>query len=231
LRDTFANRGKTIKSGRKWGKKKIKKRKWHPAGMRASERRLSFLKLLGCSVLSKLMQHSRGYSGIHLHSAPYEKQLLKPVWALPVSGFTGSDLPGRQNSDRARHGAERGENKVFVGTVRKKALEEKISRFQARLGTLAKGRGANHPLLLNSLIRLKARLLIRVASGMCTNLQTKNNIFAILWWALERKMLVNILLNLEYFMIIWYILWPFGIFLPFWYAVPRKIWQPFLLSI
>jgi hypothetical protein len=26
---------------------------------------------------------------------------------------------------------------------------------------------------------------------------------------------------------IWYILWSFGIFLPFCYFVPRKIWQPF----
>jgi hypothetical protein len=29
-----------------------------------------------------------------------------------------------------------------------------------------------------------------------------------------------------YFMAIWYILWSFGIFFPFWYVVPRKIWQP-----
>jgi hypothetical protein len=36
--------------------------------------------------------------------------------------------------------------------------------------------------------------------------------------------------HLVYFMAIWYILWPFGIifgdFFPFWYVVPRKIWQP-----
>jgi hypothetical protein len=31
--------------------------------------------------------------------------------------------------------------------------------------------------------------------------------------------------HLVYFMAIWYILWPFGIFFPFWYVVPRKIWQ------
>jgi ABC-type Fe3+ transport system permease subunit len=38
---------------------------------------------------------------------------------------------------------------------------------------------------------------------------------------------------LEYFMAIWYILWPFGNFViiwyivsPFWYIVTRKIWQP-----
>jgi hypothetical protein len=29
-----------------------------------------------------------------------------------------------------------------------------------------------------------------------------------------------------YFTDIWYILWLFGIFSPFWYVVPRKIWQP-----
>jgi hypothetical protein len=32
--------------------------------------------------------------------------------------------------------------------------------------------------------------------------------------------------HLVYFMVIWYILWSFGIFFPFWYVVPRKIWQP-----
>jgi hypothetical protein len=39
--------------------------------------------------------------------------------------------------------------------------------------------------------------------------------------------------HLEYFMEIWDILWPFGTFcihlvhfFPFWYHVPRKIWQP-----
>jgi hypothetical protein len=31
---------------------------------------------------------------------------------------------------------------------------------------------------------------------------------------------------LAYFTAIWYILWLFGIFLLFWYVVPRKIWQP-----
>jgi hypothetical protein len=28
------------------------------------------------------------------------------------------------------------------------------------------------------------------------------------------------------FTTIWYILWLFGIFFPFWYVVARKIWQP-----
>jgi hypothetical protein len=32
--------------------------------------------------------------------------------------------------------------------------------------------------------------------------------------------------HLVYFMVIWYILWPLSTFLPFWYVVPRKIWQP-----
>jgi hypothetical protein len=32
--------------------------------------------------------------------------------------------------------------------------------------------------------------------------------------------------HLVYLVAIWYILSPFGIFFPFWYVVPRKIWQP-----
>jgi hypothetical protein len=32
--------------------------------------------------------------------------------------------------------------------------------------------------------------------------------------------------HLVYFTAIWYILWLFGVFSPFWYVVPRKIWQP-----
>jgi hypothetical protein len=32
--------------------------------------------------------------------------------------------------------------------------------------------------------------------------------------------------HLVYFMDIWYILSTFGIFFPFWYFLPRKIWQP-----
>jgi hypothetical protein len=34
--------------------------------------------------------------------------------------------------------------------------------------------------------------------------------------------------DLVYFTNIWYILWLFGIFFPFWYVVPRKIWQPWV---
>jgi hypothetical protein len=43
--------------------------------------------------------------------------------------------------------------------------------------------------------------------------------------------------NLVDFMATWYSLWPFGIFKviwhifsPFWYVVPRKIWQPWDLT-
>jgi hypothetical protein len=49
---------------------------------------------------------------------------------------------------------------------------------------------------------------------------------------LQCKMFVNFiaislfLLSLGLFMAIGYILRSFGIFFPFWYVVPRKIWQP-----
>jgi hypothetical protein len=36
--------------------------------------------------------------------------------------------------------------------------------------------------------------------------------------------------HLVYFTVIWYILWYFGIFFPFWYVAPRKIWHPWHLS-
>jgi hypothetical protein len=32
--------------------------------------------------------------------------------------------------------------------------------------------------------------------------------------------------HLVNFVAIWYILWLFGTFFPFWYVVPTKIWQP-----
>jgi hypothetical protein len=38
--------------------------------------------------------------------------------------------------------------------------------------------------------------------------------------------LVYIVAILVSFMVILYILWPFGNFFPFWHFVPRKIWQP-----
>jgi hypothetical protein len=31
---------------------------------------------------------------------------------------------------------------------------------------------------------------------------------------------------LVYSMAIWYILWSFGVLIPFWYDIPRKVWQP-----
>jgi hypothetical protein len=31
--------------------------------------------------------------------------------------------------------------------------------------------------------------------------------------------------HLVYFMVIWYILWSFGIFYAIWYVVPKTIWQ------
>jgi hypothetical protein len=57
-------------------------------------------------------------------------------------------------------------------------------------------------------------------------LKTKNPYFGKFWRVLQWKMLV-------YFMAIWSILRPFGIFyvvtwyfFPFWYVLPIKIWQP-----
>jgi hypothetical protein len=47
-----------------------------------------------------------------------------------------------------------------------------------------------------------------------------------------RKMLVyfvamrSIFRTFGIFLEIWDILWSFGIFSPFWYVVPRKVWQP-----
>jgi hypothetical protein len=62
--------------------------------------------------------------------------------------------------------------------------------------------------------------------------QTKNTKCGIFWKALEWEILVyfmhfwNFLSCLLNCIAVWYILWSFGIFLPFWYVVPRKIWQP-----
>jgi hypothetical protein len=56
--------------------------------------------------------------------------------------------------------------------------------------------------------------------------QTKNPNFGKFWGVFQWEMMV-------YFMVIWSILQPFGIFychlvyiFPFWYVVQRKIWQP-----
>jgi hypothetical protein len=32
--------------------------------------------------------------------------------------------------------------------------------------------------------------------------------------------------HLEYFVVVYYSWWTFGIFFPFWYVVLRNIWQP-----
>jgi hypothetical protein len=53
---------------------------------------------------------------------------------------------------------------------------------------------------------------------------------------LPMKLVENFYGHSVYFTTIWYILWPFGIFcgyfgtfFPFWYVVPRKIWQPWFV--
>jgi hypothetical protein len=64
-----------------------------------------------------------------------------------------------------------------------------------------------------------------------------------IWSILECPGMANVSIfygHLVYFVVFWYILWPFGlifpfwytyfsrfgIFFPFWYIVPRKIWHP-----
>jgi hypothetical protein len=44
---------------------------------------------------------------------------------------------------------------------------------------------------------------------------------------------ITLIVPLDYFIAIWYVLWPFGTFKvnwykfsPFWYVAPSKIWQP-----
>jgi hypothetical protein len=37
--------------------------------------------------------------------------------------------------------------------------------------------------------------------------------------------------HLVYFVSIWYNVWLFGIIFPFWYEVPRKIWQPCVVFV
>jgi hypothetical protein len=82
--------------------------------------------------------------------------------------------------------------------------------------------------------------MARLPDGVFSNPKIQN--LGKFWRALEWKMLVyfmaiwNILLpfgvfygHLEYVMAIWYFLWPFGNFVyfsPFGYFVSRKIWQP-----
>jgi hypothetical protein len=67
----------------------------------------------------------------------------------------------------------------------------------------------------------------------------QKSILSKFWRVLESKMLVYFMAiwyifllsfgifygHLVYFMVIWYTCWSFGIFFPFWYVLPRKIWQ------
>jgi hypothetical protein len=54
------------------------------------------------------------------------------------------------------------------------------------------------------------------------------------WIVLQWKMLVYVFyvpsvfkgIYIVHFVVIWYILWPFGTFVSFWCVVPIKIWQP-----
>jgi hypothetical protein len=61
--------------------------------------------------------------------------------------------------------------------------------------------------------------------------QTKNPNLGKFCWVLQWKMLVHLVHLVHftvfwlYFMDIWYSSWKFGIFIPFWYFVRRKIWQ------
>jgi hypothetical protein len=64
--------------------------------------------------------------------------------------------------------------------------------------------------------------------------KTKNPNLGNFGRVLQWKMLVYVFYgHVVYFTAIWYILWTFGIicgkfgiFFPFWYVVPGKIWQP-----
>jgi hypothetical protein len=51
--------------------------------------------------------------------------------------------------------------------------------------------------------------------------QTKNPILGKFWKVLQWKMLV-FYGQMVYFMAIWYIMWSFGIFFPFWYIATEK---------
>jgi hypothetical protein len=65
--------------------------------------------------------------------------------------------------------------------------------------------------------------------------KTQNLNLSKFWRALQWKMLVYFIaiwskyfaaIWYRYIAVIWYISWLFHIFFPFWYVVPRKIWQP-----
>jgi hypothetical protein len=72
------------------------------------------------------------------------------------------------------------------------------------------------------------RMCLQCAMQGCQMLyfETKNPNLGKIWRVLQWKMMVHFNGHLAYFTSIWYIFWPFGIFFPFWYVVPRKIWQP-----
>jgi hypothetical protein len=53
--------------------------------------------------------------------------------------------------------------------------------------------------------------------------QTQNPSLGRLWTVLQYKIFILLAFCLIYGQK--YILWPFGIFSPFWYVLPRKIWQ------
>jgi hypothetical protein len=66
-------------------------------------------------------------------------------------------------------------------------------------------------------------------------LQTENINLGIFWRALEMENVGHLeyltAIWYIYIMAFWYILWSFGIFSPFWNAVPRKIWQPWFQAM
>jgi hypothetical protein len=55
--------------------------------------------------------------------------------------------------------------------------------------------------------------------NFCGDLQLKMVVFFIAVW------------STKCFVAIWYILWLFGMLFPFWYVVPRKIWQPLYIYV
>jgi hypothetical protein len=68
---------------------------------------------------------------------------------------------------------------------------------------------------------------LRSQSSLPDGMFSKNTNLGKFWNVLQCKMLVFFMATLP---ILWPngigIIWTFGICFPFWYAVPRKIWQP-----
>jgi hypothetical protein len=84
----------------------------------------------------------------------------------------------------------------------------------------------------------KHRIILDSEGCQMVCFQTKNPNFGKFWRVWLCKILGIFYDHLVYFMAIWNILWPFGIFCgnlvywsPFWYFGPRKIWQPFYLVL